>query len=89
MAKKTMVTEQCSINKSDKKKKLFIPRKLSDDDSRYSEWNKEQPTKVIDDKEVRINQWDLDGKKQGYWEAFNKEPFIVEEGYYINDVKRL
>ncbi len=71
-------------------KKLFVPRGLDyDEDNRYYKWNIEQPTKVIDDKEVRINQWDLDGKKQGYWEAFNEEPNIVEGGYYINDIKRL
>ena len=56
------------------KQKLFIPRKIEGEGSRWGEWNKEQPTKVIDGKEVRINQWDLDGKKQGYWEAFKKEP---------------
>jgi hypothetical protein len=67
-------------------RKLFIPRRI---DERIIEWNEMQPIMNIDGEEVRINQWDLDGKKQGYWEAFNIEPFIVEEGYYINDVKRL
>jgi hypothetical protein len=76
--------------KPETRKSLFVPRGLSyDEDNRYYKWNKEQPTKVVDEKEVRINQWDFDGKKQGYWEAFKEEPFVVEEGYYINDIKRL
>lgn len=47
-------------------KKLFIPRKLSDNDSRYSDWNNSQPIK--DGK--RINQYDSEGRKQGYWEYY-------------------
>ncbi len=45
------------------KTKLFIPRKLSINDSRYSEWNNEQPE--IDG--VKINQYTYDGKKIGLW----------------------
>jgi hypothetical protein len=49
-------------------KKLFIPRKLSDDDSRYSDWNGVQP--LIDG--VRINQYDMEGRKQGIWYGYHE-----------------
>ena len=66
-------------------RKLFIPRRLGKDDpnNRFLSWNKEQ--KFVDG--IQINQFNLSGKKQGYWEAFKEEPLIIEEGYYINDVK--
>ena len=46
------------------KKKLFIPRRLSGENSRYLEWNKDQP--IVDGE--RINQYTHDGIKIGYWE---------------------
>jgi antitoxin component YwqK of YwqJK toxin-antitoxin module len=71
---KIIITEE-------QKNKLFIPRKLSDDDSRYAEWNKEQP--VVDGK--RINQYDSEGRKDGYWETDNGELF--SKVYYKNGVR--
>ena len=53
----------------DQKNKLFIPRKLSPDDNRYSEWNNSQP--IIDGK--RINQYDSEGRKQGIWEEHDDD----------------
>jgi len=76
------------LNESEepKKKKIFIPRKLSDDDSRYSEWNDKQP--IIDGK--RINQYDDQGNKRGYWK-FNDFDIIrgvvPVDGNYVNDKK--
>ena len=70
---KIIITEE-------QKKKLFIPRKLSGDDSRYSEWNKEQPIKDG----VRINQYDPEGNKIGYWENYYKNGKIQTKGNYIN-----
>ena len=61
----------------EQKKKLFIPRKLSDEDSRYTEWNNSQP--VIDG--IKINQYDIDGRKTGYWETDN------ERGVYKNGIE--
>jgi GH24 family phage-related lysozyme (muramidase) len=51
------------------KKKLFIPRKLSGEGSRWEQWNKEQP--IVDGK--RINQYDNDGEKDGIWLEFYDE----------------
>ena len=62
------------------KKKLFIPRKLSDDDSRYSEWNNSQ--KTVDGK--RINQFDSEGRKQGIWEQYYDNGDLSVKGGYIN-----
>jgi antitoxin component YwqK of YwqJK toxin-antitoxin module len=60
-------------------KKLFIPRKLSGEDSRYSEWNKEQP--IVDGE--RINQYDSEGRRQGLWvEYFDGN--IASKKEYIN-----
>ena len=64
-------------------KKLFIPRKLSDNDSRYSDWNNSQPIK--DGK--RINQYDGEGRKQGYWEHNANDDEYKRSGSYINDKK--
>jgi antitoxin component YwqK of YwqJK toxin-antitoxin module len=73
---KIIITEE-------QKKKLFIPRRLSGEGSRYSEWNKEQPIK--DGK--RINQYDLDGRKQGYWETYNDNGEVNTKGNYKDDKK--
>lgn len=58
------------------KKKLFIPRKLSGENSRWYVWNKEQP--IFDG--VRINQYSHDGIKIGYWEELIGSKF--EKGNY-------
>ena len=65
------------------KKKLFIPRKLSGDDSRYSDWNKEQP--IVND--IQINQYDLDGKEQGYWEHYNSDGKYTNKGEYVDGLR--
>jgi antitoxin component YwqK of YwqJK toxin-antitoxin module len=65
----------------EQKKKLFIPRKLSGEDSRWSEWNKEQP--IIDG--VRINQYDINtGIKQGYWEFYYGNGQLDSSGSFKN-----
>jgi len=51
-----------------KKGKLFIPRRLSGENSRFNQWNKEQP--IVDG--VQINQYTLNGKKDGLWVEFEK-----------------
>jgi len=49
------------------KKKLFIPRRISGEDSRWADWNKEQP--IVNGE--RINQYDINtGKEEGYWEFY-------------------
>jgi antitoxin component YwqK of YwqJK toxin-antitoxin module len=67
----------------EQKKKLFIPRKLSDDDSRYSEWNNKQP--IVDGK--RINQYDGEGNKIGYWEEYYDNDKLESKGNYVNGKK--
>jgi hypothetical protein len=69
---KIIITEE-------QKKKLFIPRKLSSDDSRYTELNNNQP--IIDGK--RINQYDSEGRRQGYWEYY-QDGKLYSKGNYIN-----
>jgi antitoxin component YwqK of YwqJK toxin-antitoxin module len=63
--------------------KLFIPRKLSVDDSRYLEWNNSQV--VVNG--VRINQYDMGGRKQGYWEDYYENGRIRSKGLYKDDIK--
>ena len=72
--------KELPITESEDKKKLFIPRKLSGEGSRWSDWNKEQPIK--DGK--RINQYDLEGREQGYWEYYYDNGNIMEKGSYKN-----
>jgi antitoxin component YwqK of YwqJK toxin-antitoxin module len=59
------------------KKKLFIPRNL---DSKYKEWNEEQP--IIDG--ARINQYNSNGKKDGlwieYWDGFLSSKIMWKNG---------
>jgi antitoxin component YwqK of YwqJK toxin-antitoxin module len=62
--------------------KLFIPRKLSVDDSRYLEWNNSQV--VVNG--VRINQYDMGGRKQGYWEDYYENGRIRSKGNYVNGI---
>jgi antitoxin component YwqK of YwqJK toxin-antitoxin module len=56
-----------NINENQKKGKLFIPRRISGEGSRWSDWNNSQP--IIDGK--RINQYDSEGNKTGYWESYH------------------
>jgi antitoxin component YwqK of YwqJK toxin-antitoxin module len=70
---KIIITEE-------QKKKLFIPRKLSDDDSRYAEWNNKQP--IVDGR--RINQYDSEGRKQGLWYAYHDNGKLYSKGKYKN-----
>ena len=73
---KIIITEE-------QKKKLFIPRRLSGENSRFIQWNKEQP--IVDG--VQINQFTHDGKKQGYWEDEYDYGEVNGKGNYINDKK--
>jgi antitoxin component YwqK of YwqJK toxin-antitoxin module len=61
-------------------KKLFIPRKLSKNDSRYTEYNNAQP--MVDG--VRINQYDIDGNKTGMWESYWDNGDLESKGSYKN-----
>ena len=64
-------------------KKIFIPRKLSDENSRWSDWNKEQP--IVDG--VRINQYDMDGKETGIWEEYYSNGQLYKKGLYVNGLR--
>ena len=70
---KIIITEE-------QKKKLFIPRNL---DKRYSDWNKNQPILTIDGVHKRINQYDSEGRKQGYWVVYEFDE-ISTKGNYVN-----
>jgi hypothetical protein len=74
---KIIITEE-------QKKKLFIPRKLSGEGSRWEQWNKEQP--VVDG--VQVNQYDNDGVKQGIWVTYYDKYYydgtLESKGNYIN-----
>jgi hypothetical protein len=67
----------------EEKKKLFIPRKLSPDDSRYTELNNKQPIKDG----IQINQYDHEGRKQGYWEEYYDNGILESKGSYKNDIR--
>jgi antitoxin component YwqK of YwqJK toxin-antitoxin module len=71
---KIIITEE-------QKKKLFIPRKLTKDNSRYDEHNNSQPIK--DGK--RINQYTPDGLRTGYWEYYYSNGGLYSKGSYLND----
>jgi hypothetical protein len=74
---KIIITEE-------QKKKLFIPRKLSGKDSKWTIWNNEQPIKDG----VRINQYNINnGKKEGYWEGSDEGFFAFSNGVYVNGNK--
>jgi hypothetical protein len=64
-------------------KKLFIPRKLSGEGSRWSDWNKEQP--MINGKP--INQYDLEGKPIGYWDKWVDDEMMNSKGFFIKGIK--
>ena len=57
---KIIITEE-------QKKKLFIPRKLSGEDNRYSEWNKNQKPITINSHTFKLNQYDQNGNQIGLW----------------------
>lgn len=66
----------------EQKKKLFIPRKLSTNDSRYNEWNNEQP----EINGIKINQYTYDGKKIGVWtESKCGDSYAKYIMFYNND----
>jgi hypothetical protein len=73
---KIIITEE-------QKKKLFIPRKLSGEGSRWSDWNGKQP--VVDG--VRINQYDMDGKPIGYWDNWVDDDIISGKGLFFKGKK--
>jgi hypothetical protein len=62
---------------------LFIPRKLSGEDSRWADWNKMQP--IVDN--VQINQYTHDGKKTGIWEEYWNNGNLYSKGSYKNGIK--
>jgi antitoxin component YwqK of YwqJK toxin-antitoxin module len=59
--------------------KIFIPRKLSSNDSRYTDHNNSQP--MVDGK--RINQYNIDGNKEGYWEIYWENGNLDYRGNYV------
>ena len=67
----------------EEKNKLFIPRKLSDDDSRYSEWNNSQP--MVDG--IKVNQYDSEGRKQGVWVNYFNTGELWFKGNFKDGVK--
>jgi len=75
---KIIITEE-------QKKKLFIPRRLSGENSKWLEWNNHQPVKVVDGKEIKINQKNSDGLKQGYWEDHYQNTNTWHKGHYKDD----
>ena len=70
---KIIITEE-------QKKKLFIPRKITGEDSRYIKWNKEQTIK----NGKPINQYTEDGVKIGYWEEYYSDGELDNRGSYLN-----
>lgn len=78
-----LYNENPPLKESEEKKKLFIPRKLSGEDSRYAKWNKEQP--IVDG--IQINQYDMDGKEQGYWEHYNPNGKYTTKGEYVDGLR--
>jgi antitoxin component YwqK of YwqJK toxin-antitoxin module len=67
-----------------KKGKLFIPRRLSGENSRFIQWNKEQP--IVDG--VQINQYTHDGKPIGYWDNWvDDNDILVGKGLFVKGKK--
>jgi hypothetical protein len=67
----------------EQKKKLFIPRKIEGEGSRWEQWNKEQP--IVDG--IRVNQYDSDGREQGIWVFYWDNGIIKLKGSYKNGLK--
>jgi antitoxin component YwqK of YwqJK toxin-antitoxin module len=66
-----------------KKGKLFIPRRLSGENSRFIQWTKEQP--IVDGE--RINQFTHNGKKTGLWESYYENGQLWSKGLYENGLR--
>jgi hypothetical protein len=73
---KIIITEE-------QKKKLFIPRKIEGEGSRWEQWNNSQPT--INGK--KINQYDLNGKPIGYWDDWIDDEMVSGKGFFIKGLK--
>ena len=74
------------INESEepKKGKLFVPRRISGENSRWEIWNNEQPIKDG----IRINQYNIDTvKKEGYWEEYYRDGQLDSKGLYKNGLR--
>ena len=73
------IYEESGFNKTlDEGKKLFIPRRISGEDSRWVEWNKEQPE--IDG--VKINQYDINtGEREGIWFEYLGGKIVSKKEY--------
>ena len=73
------IYEESGFNKTlDEGKKLFIPRRISGEDSRWVEWNKEQPE--IDG--VKINQYDINtGEREGMWFEYLGGKIVSKKEY--------
>ena len=67
----------------EQKKKLFIPRKIEGEGSRWEQWNNSQPT--INGK--KINQYDLNGKPIGYWDDWIDDEMVSGKGFFIKGLK--
>ena len=62
---------------------LFKPRNLD----RWEKWNSEQPEKEVNGGIIKINQYDSEGRKQGYWEFYWDDGVIEGSGYFKNGVE--
>ena len=73
------IYEESGFNKTlDEGKKLFVPRRISGEDSRWVEWNKEQPE--IDG--VKINQYDINtGEREGMWFEYLGGKIVSKKEY--------
>jgi antitoxin component YwqK of YwqJK toxin-antitoxin module len=78
-----ILPKEITESEQSKKGKLFIPRRLSGENSRFIQWNKEQP--IVDG--VQINQFTHDGKKDGIWEKYYDNGQLQSRGSYENDIK--
>jgi antitoxin component YwqK of YwqJK toxin-antitoxin module len=83
--KNDKLIEELPLTESEqsKKGKLFIPRRLSGENSRFIQWNKEQP--IVDGE--RINQFTHNGKKTGIWESYHNNGQLWSKGSYKNGKK--
>jgi antitoxin component YwqK of YwqJK toxin-antitoxin module/predicted nucleotidyltransferase len=73
------IYEESGFNKTlDEGKKLFVPRKISGEDSRWVEWNKDQPE--IDG--IKINQYDINtGERKGIWFEYLDGKIVSKKEY--------
>jgi len=73
------IYEESGFNKTlDEGKKLFVPRRISGEDSRWVEWNKEQP--IVDG--VQINQYDINtGEREGIWFEYLGGKIVSKKEY--------